>query len=108
MTSGGSSRLHRTPASHTRGNGSRPRGSIQASGVHSKNNTTTVIAPDSTEVSSGPNAPGAVSEDHRVDQDRWVSSAMTGPSSAIQMTAAPMIETMAEGDRTCPGPGLGG
>src|ERR1700729_1610877 len=105
MTSGGSSRLHRTPASHTRGNGSRPRASIQASGVHSTNSTTRVIAPDSIEVSSGSNAPGAVSADRRPAQDRWVSSAMTGPSRAIQMTAAPMIETIAEADRTRGGAG---
>ena len=33
MTSGGSSRLHSTPVSHTRGNGSLPRASIQDRGV---------------------------------------------------------------------------
>src|SRR6202012_5224553 len=87
------------PASHTRGNGSRPRARIQASGVHSKNSTASVIAPDSTEVSSGSKAPGAVSADHRADQDRWVSSAMTGPSRATQMIAAPMSETIAEAER---------
>src|ERR1700761_124837 len=99
MTSGGSSRLHSTPASHTRGNGSRPRASIQASGVQPKNSTASVITPDSTEVSSGSNAPAAVSADQVADQDRWVSSAMTGPSRAIQMIAAPTIEASDETDR---------
>src|ERR1700742_2330339 len=100
MTSGGSSRLHSTPASHTRGNGSRPRASIQASGVHRAKSTARVISPDSTEVSSGPNAPGALSDDQMPDQDRCVSSAMTGPSSTIQMIAAPITETMAEAEPT--------
>ena len=70
-----------------------PRASIHASGVQSTNSTPSVTAPDSSETTSGSSAPGAVSELAMACQDRWVSRAITGPSRAIQMTAAPMTET---------------
>ena len=92
MTSGGSSRLHSTPASQTRGNGSEPRASFQASGVPRSSSTASVIAPDSTETSSGSSAPGTASAVVIWCQDRWVSSVITGPSRATQMTRAPASE----------------
>ena len=73
MTSGGSSRLHSSPASHTRGNGSFPRASIQASGVQNRASTPRVTSPDSIETSSGSSAPGAVRELAMALADRWVS-----------------------------------
>ncbi len=50
-----------------------------------------VMAPASAETMSGSHAPGAVSEPLIALQDRWVASAMTGPSSAIQMTPVPAM-----------------
>src|SRR5512142_1155119 len=110
MTRGGSSRLHSTPASQTRGNGSRPRAISHASGVQITNSTPSVTAPDSTETTSGSSAPGAVSELTTACQDRWVSRASTGPSRAIQITAAAMTETAPDTERTLRGvlPGLPG
>jgi len=61
MTSGGSSRLHSTPASHTRGNGTVPAASFQASGVPSSSSTPSVTAPDSSDTTSGSSAPGTAS-----------------------------------------------
>ena len=92
MTSGGSSRLHSTPASQNRGNGSEPRASFQASGVPRTSSTASVITPDSTDVTSGSSAPGTDSAALTWDQDRWASSVITGPSRATQMTAAPASE----------------
>src|ERR1700722_8637069 len=99
MTSGGSSRLHSSPASHTCGNGSFPRASIQASGVPTRASTPRVTSPDSTETSSGSSAPGAVSELAMALADRWVKSAITGPSKASQTTAAAITETTADAER---------
>ena len=97
ITSGGSSRLHSTPASQTRGNGSLPRASIQASGVQNTSRTASVTPPDASEMRSGSSAPGPVSELTIALPDRCVSSAMTGPSSAIQITSAPSNGRQARG-----------
>src|ERR1019366_1144590 len=100
MTSGGSSRLHSTPVSHTRGNGSFPRASIQARGVQTRNSTPRVTSPDSTEISSGSNAPLAVRELTMALQDRWASKAITGPSKASQIMPAPTTETRVDAERS--------
>src|ERR1035437_2642897 len=100
MTSGGSSRLHSTPVSHTRGNGSFPRASIQARGVQTRNSTPRVTRPDSTEISSGSNAPLAVRELTMALQDRWASKAITGPSKASQIMPAPTTETRVDAERS--------
>ena len=89
ITSGGSSRLHSTPASQIRGNGSLPRASIQARGVQSRSSTARVTPPDSSETTSGSSAPGPVSELTIALPDRCVSSVMTGPSKASQITSRP-------------------
>src|SRR6185437_3309863 len=99
MTSGGSSRLSSTPASHSRGKGSVPRASIRASGVASTSRTASVTAPDSSEITSGSRAPGTWSAVTTWCQDRWVSSVITGPSRASQITAAPITEARPEADR---------
>ena len=100
MTSGGSSRLHSTPVSHTRGNGSLPRASIQASGVQTSNSTPRVTSPDSTEITSGSSAPGAVRELAIALQDRCVSRAITGPSKASQIMPAPATDTTSDTERS--------
>src|SRR5215831_8622235 len=116
-TSGGRSRLASTPASHTRGKGNEPRASAHASGVPSSTSTPSVTAPDWTDKISGSNAPGALSEVVIECHDRCVSSAMAGPSSAIQMTNVPirasdrLTERSLGGTATPPGPpplGAGG
>src|SRR5579863_79199 len=104
MTSGGSSRLHSTPVSHTRGNGSFPRASSQASGVQITDSTPSVTRPDSTEVRSGSSAPGEVSELAISPPDRWVARAITGPSRATQITPAPATDTHADAERSLDGP----
>ena len=103
MTSGGSSRLHSTPASHTRGNGSFPRASIQASGVKNTNSTPRVTSPDSTEVTSGSSAPGDVSALTMALPDRCVNRAITGPSRTSQITPAPATDTHADTERSLSG-----
>src|ERR1039457_5067650 len=100
MTRGGSSRLHSTPASQNRGNGSDPRASFQASGVPRSISTPSVIAPDSTDTTSGSSAPGTDSAVVIWPQDRWASRVITGPSRAIQMTAAPVSEATPLAERT--------
>src|SRR6516162_2618256 len=100
ITSGGSSRLHRIPASQMRGNGSLPRASIQASGVPSSTRTPRVTSPDWSETISGSRAPGLVSELLISPGDTWVIRAMTGPSSITQMTAAPAMEAAADTRRS--------
>ena len=100
ITSGGSSRLHSTPASHTRGNGSVPRASIQASGVQNTSSTASVTAPDASEVYSGSRSPGPVSALAMALPDRCVSSAITGPSRASQMTSAPRTDASPDTERT--------
>src|SRR5579875_2799322 len=104
ITSGGSSRLASTPASHTRGKGSVPRASFQASGVPRSRSTASVTAPDSTETSSGSSPPGSVSALATAWPDRWVSRAMTGPSRAIQTTAAPATEAAPDTERRAGAP----
>src|SRR5580698_10616754 len=100
MTSGGSSRLHSTPVSQTRGNGSFPRASIQASGVQMTNSTPRVTSPDSTEIRSGSSAPGAVRDFVIAFQDRWVNRTITGPSRASQIMPVPVTETKADAERS--------
>src|SRR5215471_315808 len=116
-TSGGRSRLASTPVSHTRGKGNAPRASAQASGVPSRTRTPSVTAPDWTDKISGSKAPGALRELVIACHDRCVSSAMTGPSSAIQMRPVParasdlLTERSVRGTATPPGPpplGAGG
>src|SRR5580692_9980582 len=107
MTSGGSSRLHSTPASHIRGNGSVPRASIQASGVHTSSSTASVIPPDSAETISGSSAPGAVRELAIALPDRCVSSVMTGPSRTIQISSAPATDSHPEMERSARGAASG-
>src|SRR5262245_34980802 len=89
MTSGGSSKVASTPASHTRGKGNVPLAIAHASGVQSSRSTPSVTAPDSADRISGSNAPGAPSELVMLLHDRCVTSAMTGPRSATQMTKVP-------------------
>ena len=48
-----------------------------------------MTAPEVTETTRGSSAPGAVRELTMALPDRWVARAMTGPSSASQMTPAP-------------------
>src|SRR5579862_6297586 len=103
MTSGGSSRLHSTPVSHTRGKGSFPRASIQPSGVQTTNSTPRVTSPDSSDVTSGSSAPGAVRELAMALPDRLVAKAITGPSRASQITPAPATDTHAETERSLSG-----
>ena len=105
MTSGGSSRLHSTPVSHTRGKGSFPRASIQARGVQTTNSTPRVTSPDSSEVTSGSSAPGAVRELAMALPDRLVAKAITGPSRASQITPAPATDTHADTERSLSGAG---
>src|SRR5579875_1228052 len=104
ITSGGSSRPHSSPASHTRWNGSLPWASIHASGVQTRNSTPRVMAPDSIETTSGPSAPGARSAVQTERADRCASRAITGPISAIQTTAAPATDAAPYTERTVPVP----
>ena len=103
MTSGGSSRLHSTPVSHTRGNGSFPRASIQASGVQNTNSTPRVTSPDSTEV------------DQRIQRTRGRQRTRDGAArqvreqgdhrteQASQITPAPATDTHADTERSLSG-----
>src|SRR5580704_6480532 len=100
ITSGGSNRLHSTPASHNRWKGSFPWASIQASGVQIKPSTPRVTSPDSTEIRSGSSAPWAVSELAISLADRCVSRAIRGPSKASQITPAPATDTQADTERS--------
>src|SRR5215472_4863120 len=99
ITSGGRSRAHSTPASQTRGNGSVPRASIQASGVPSRSRTASVTPPAASETTIGSQAPGPVSALAIALPDRCVSRAITGPSSAIQITAAPATDANPDRER---------
>ena len=93
ITRGGNRRLQSTPASQTRGNGSRSRAIIHARGVVTTSKTPSVTAPEVTETTSGSSAPGAVSELTMAPPDKCVKRAITGPSRATQMTAAPASAT---------------
>ena len=61
-----------------------------------------MIAPDSTEMTSGSSAPGTDSAVVSWGQDRWASSVITGPSRATQMTAAPASEATPLAERHGP------
>src|SRR5487761_90393 len=106
ITSGGSSRVQSTPASHTRGNGSLPRAIIQASGVHSSSSMASVTAPASTEVTSGSSASGAVSALAMSWPDTCASRVITGPSRTTQITPAAATDMTADAERIRRGPGL--
>src|SRR5215472_10134623 len=96
ITSGGRSRAHSTPASQTRGNGSVPRESIQASGVPSRSRTASVTPPAASETAIGSHVANALAI---ALPDRCVSRAITGPSSAIQITAAPATDANPDRER---------
>src|SRR5580658_5474044 len=100
ITSGGSRRLQSTPASHTRGNGSLPRASIQDRGVQMKASTPSVTSPDSSEVATGWSAPGCVSALAIALPEMWSSRTITGPIRATQITPAPTTETIADAEPT--------
>ncbi len=59
-----------------------------------------MIAPDSTDTTSGSSAPGTDSAALTWGQDRWASRVITGPSRATQMTAAPASEATPLAERT--------
>src|ERR1700716_3118920 len=99
ITSGGASGLHSPPPSQTRGNGSLPRASIHASGVPSTSRTASGTPPAVSETTTGSRAPGAVSALAMALPDTWVSRAITGPSSAIQITPAPATEANPDTER---------
>src|SRR5579859_4713283 len=99
-TSGGSSRQASTPASHSRGAGNRPRAIIHASGVPRQTRTERVIAPASRDTTSGLNAPGVRSALLTVAGVTWKNKAMTGPSSATQITAAPVRDSTDDAERS--------
>ena len=68
-----------------------------------------MTTPDSSEMTSGSSAPGTVSAVTIWCQDRWVSSVITGPSRASQITPAPITEATPEADRPGgPGPSPAG
>ncbi len=55
--------------------------------------------PAASETTTGSSAPGAVSAPAMALPDKWVSRAITGPSSAIQITPAPATDTKPETER---------
>src|SRR5207245_4141122 len=65
-------------------------------------NTEKVTAPDSADTASGPSAPGAVSALQMAPPDRCASREITGPSSAIQITAAPETDNDPDTERSSP------
>ena len=66
---------------------------IHASGVVTTSRTARVTAPDVTETTRGPSAPGALRELTMALPDKCVARAMTGPSKATQITPAPTRAT---------------